>query len=447
MRNNPNALGTLPIAPLLLKMSVPMMVSMLVQALYNIVDSMFVAQISENALTAVSIAFPVQTVMGAIAVGTGVGTNAFVSRSFGSGDLEGAAKAANVQIFLSVCYTLFFAAIGLLGVRAFFEAQTDVAEIIDYGTDYLSIVCVFCIGCFFCQNFEKLLVATGNSAQSMIAQASGAIFNIIFDWFLIFGIGPFPALGIRGAAIATVLGQLFSAILAAIFVTRNSGDIKFSLSKMLPDANIIRSIYSVAIPSMLTIGLNSLMSFSMNQILLGFSTTATAVFGVWLKLQSFGFMPVFGMNNGTIAIYSYNYGAGNVDRIRKTLRLALSVGIAVTSVAALIYILFPSSLLSLFDASDHMLGIGITAIRICCASLPFGAISIILSSSFQSLGKAHYALFVNCCRQALILLPAAWALSRTGVLHSIWFSLIIAESLTMLIALYMNKKVHRMLDI
>lgn len=436
----------MPIAPLLFRMSVPMMISMLVQALYNIVDSMFVSRISEAALTAVSLAYPIQMVMGAIAVGTGVGTNAFVSRSFGSGDIEGAERAANVQIFLSFAYSIIFAAVGIFGVRAFFASQTDIAEIIDYGTEYLGIVCTFCIGSFFCQNFEKLLVATGNSAASMITQASGALFNIVFDWLLIFGIGPFPELGISGAAIATVGGQMLSAVIGFLFLLRHNGGLRFSFKKMLPRFDILRSIFSIGIPSMLTIGLSSLMSFTMNQILLGFSTTATAVFGVWLKLQSFGFMPVFGMNNGTIAIYSYNFGAGNIERVRKTLRLALCVGIAVTSIVAIAYELLPSLLLAMFDASENMTNTGVIAIRICSISLPLGAVSIIISSSFQTLGRARYSLFVNFCRQALILLPAAWLLSLSGRLNLVWFATVIAECLTLFVALYLNKNVKALLE-
>lgn len=446
MNKTENKLGTMPIGPLLIKMSVPMMVSMLVQALYNIVDSMFVARISENALTAVSIAFPVQMVMSAIAVGTGVGTNAYVSRALGMRDGEGAEKAANVQIFLSAIYTFVFMCIGLFGVRGFFENQTNIPDIIDYGTEYLTIVCTCCFGAFFCQNFEKLLVATGNSSASMIAQASGAVFNIIFDWLLIFGIGPFPEMGIRGAAVATVLGQLLSAIIAFVLCLKNSAGIKFSLRKMVPELKVVRNIYAVGVPSMITVGLNSVMSFFMNQILLGFSTTATAVFGVWLKLQSFGFMPVFGMNNGTIAIYSYNFGAGNIERIKKSRRLALITGFCVTLAVALFYELVPEMLLGFFDASENMLAIGVPAIRILSISLPIGAVSVILSSALQTLGKSHYSLFVNLCRQLIVLLPAAWLLSLSGKLIMIWPSVIIAETVSLAFSIFLSIVVNRSLE-
>lgn len=436
----------MPVGPLLIRMSVPMMISMLVQALYNVVDSIFVAQISENALTAVSLAFPVQMIMNAIAVGTGVGTNAYVSRCLGKKDIQGAEQAANVQIFLSAVYTLLFMLVGLFGIKPFFSAQTDIPEIISYGEEYLGIVCFFCVGVFFCQNFEKLLIATGNSAASMISQASGAVFNMVFDWLLIFGIGPFPEMGIRGAAVATVLGQLLSAVLAFIFCLKSKSGMHFSLKKVRPDKYVVKNIYIVGIPSMITIGLNSLMSFSMNQILLGFSTTATAVFGIWLKLQSLGFMPVFGMNNGTVAIYSYNFGAGNYSRVKKTLRLALTIGFCVTLCICALYELIPLSFLMMFDASSSMIDIGIPAIRLLSLSLPIGAVSIILSSALQTLGKSHYSLLVNLCRQFVILLPAAVLLSLSGVLGYVWTSSIIAEALSLIIALFLSRGMLRMLD-
>jgi len=442
-----NVLGTMPIGRLLIKMSVPMMISMLVQALYNIVDSMFVARISENALTAVSLAFPVQMAMNAIAVGTGVGINACVSRFLGQKNIKSAQRAANVQVFLSACYTLAFVIIGLCLVRPYFLAQTDIPDIVEGGTDYLRIVCLCCFGCFFCQNFEKLLVSLGSSTQSMIAQISGAVFNIIFDWLLIFGIGPFPEMGIKGAAVATVLGQLLSAILAYIFTVRSKSGIRFRFREMLPKWSIVRSIYSVGIPSMLIISLNSVMSFAMNQILLGFSTTAAAMLGVWLKLHSFGFMPVFGMNNGTVAIFSYNFGAGKIDRVRKTLKLALVVGFCVSLCVMVIYSLIPRALLSLFDAGPALLEIGIPAIRICCFTLPIGAICVIFSSSFQSLGRPLFSLFVNLCRQVIFMLPIAWLLSLSGELRYVWFALPLGEVCALFFAVGLNRKISKMLKI
>ncbi len=446
LNSRENPLGSMPIIPLLIKMSVPMMISMFVQALYNIVDSMFVARISEEALAAVSIAFPIQMAMSAIAVGTGVGINACVSRFLGQGDHKSAQRAANVQIFLSAVYTLIFVVIGIFFVRPFFEAQTDVPGIVEGGVAYLRIVCLACFGCFFCQNFEKLLVSLGNSTQSMIAQISGAVFNIVFDWLLIFGIGPFPEMGIEGAALATVLGQLLSAVVAFVFCLRSRSGIRFRFREMLPRWDIVRSIYSVGVPSMLIISLNSIMTFFLNQILLGFSTTATAVFGVWMKLHSFGFMPVFGMNNGTVAIFSYNYGAGRIDRVRKTLKLALVVGFCVSLAVMIIYQLIPHALLGLFNASPAMVEIGLPAIRICCFTLPIGAVCVIYSSCFQSLGRAHYSLFLNLCRQVIFMLPFAWLLSLTGNLSNVWFALPIGEAIALAFAVVLNRKISRMLN-
>lgn len=441
MKQSQDKLGTMPIGKLLLVMSVPMMISMFVQALYNMVDSMFVAMINEDALTAVSLAFPLQNIMTAIGVGTGVGTSALVSRSLGQKNFERAEKAANVQNFLSACYTVFFAVAGLLFARAFYTTQTDVESIIEYGEDYLSIVCLFSVGAFYGQNLEKLLVATGSSAQSMISQASGAIFNIIFDPILIFGLGPFPEMGVRGAALATVLGQMLAALIAFGMNLRYNHATRFALGKMLPDKETLGSIFSVGIPSMITVGLASVMSFCINQILLAFSTTATAVFGIWLKMQSFGFMPVFGMNNGTIAIYSYNYGAKNYDRVRATQRLALRVGATVTVVGTLLYELLPIPMLKLFSASDYMMSIGVTALRCCAVSLPFGALSVIFASAAQTMGYARYSLFINLCRQIIIQLPVAFILSLSGRLELIWFAPVVSEVASLAVAYTLNRKV------
>ena len=439
-------MGTMPIGRLLVVMSVPMMISMFVQALYNMVDSMFVSMISENALTAVSLAFPMQTVMNAVAVGTGVGVSAMVSRSLGKGDSESANRAANVQVLLSAIYSLAALLIGLAFSRAFYTHQTDVAEIVAYGEDYMRIVCVFSFGMFYGQNFEKLLIATGSSAPSMISQALGAVVNIVLDPVLIFGLGPFPAMGVRGAAVATVIGQAIAALAALAFNLRFNSATRFSLRAMLPDRATLGGIYAVGLPSMITIGLASVTSYCMNQLLLGFSTTAAAVYGIWIKMQSFGFMPVFGMNNGTVAIFGYNHGAKKYDRVHKTLRLATVVGVVVTIAAALLYELIPVPMLRLFNASEYMYSIGVTALRLCSLSLPFGALSIVLSSACQSLGSPGYTLIVNICRQVAIQVPAAWLLSLTGVLDALWLAPLIAEAATAAIAVILTRRVMRRLD-
>ena len=434
-------LGTMPIGKLLVTMSVPMMISMFIQALYNVVDSMFVARLSEDALTAVSMAFPIQNVMIALAVGTGVGVNALVSRSLGEGNLRRAEKAANVQMFLDLCYAVLSILVGVFFARTYFTNQTDVASIIDYGEQYVAIICIWSLGMYLAQGWEKLLIATGNATPSMISQALGAVVNIILDPVLIFGLGPFPALGVRGAAIATVIGQYAAAVCALIFNLRRNTATRFDLRQMLPDLKILKFIYAVGLPSMLIVGLSAVMSYAMNGIFLTFSTTATAVFGIWLKLQSFGFMPVFGMNNGTIAIYSYNYGAGRTDRLFKTLRLSLIVGFLITTAVAILYICIPNALLSLFDASDYMRSIGVTAVRICALSMPFGAITVILSSPFQSVGRAPLSLLINICRQLVFQVAAAWVLSRFGRLEIVWFAPLIAEALTMCIAAVLCRRV------
>lgn len=432
----------MPIGQLLVRMSIPMMISFFIQALYNTVDAMFVAKISEDALTAVSIAFPVQQFMTAIAVGTGVSVNALVPRYLGQGDPEKSKKIANVAVFLSCCYCVVFLLVGLFLIRPYYTLQTDIPTIVDAGVDYLSIVCVVCAGAFFGQNFEKLLVATGNSFCSMAAQATGAIFNIIFDPLLIFGVGPFPEMGIRGAAWATVLGQILAALVALLLLMKKEKTIRLSLRKMLPNGVILKEMFSIAVPSMLTVGSTSAMSFCMNQIFLAFSTTATAVYGIWMKLQNFAFMPCFGMNNGTIPIISYNYGAGKTSRVRQVIFLALKLAVSYMTLLVVVFELIPIPLLRMFSASDNMMDIGIIALRVCSLSLPFGAASVILSSSFQSLGRSRYTLLVNLCRQLFFIVPLAWALSLTGNLNLVWLSSPLAEILALLVALYFWRRIR-----
>lgn len=445
MNRTQDKLGQMPIGKLLVTMSLPMMISMFIQALYNVVDSIFVAQLSEDALTAVSLAFPLQNIMVAVAVGTGVGINALVSRSLGEGNLRRAEKAANVQVFLDLVYTLLCVLVGLFFSRSFYSAQTDVQSIVNYGEQYISIVCIWSLGLFMCQGFEKLLIATGNAALSMASQALGAIINIILDPILIFGLGPFPALGVRGAAIATVIGQFAAAVCALICNLKYNTATRFRFRLMLPDFRILRHIYAVGFPSMITVGLTAVMSYCMNGIFLTFSTTATAVYGIWLKLQSFGFMPVFGMNNGTIAIYSYNYGAKKYDRVFKTLRLSLIVGASCSLLVTVLYELIPVQLLTLFNASDYMLSFAVSALRICTLSLVFGAVSVIFSSACQSLGRARYSLVINMCRQVVFQVAAAWILSRFGKLEIVWFAPLIAEALTLAVSTTLGSGVIRRL--
>ena len=432
-------LGTMPVGRLLVTMSVPMMISMFIQALYNAVDSMFVARLSEDALTAVSLAMPMQNIMIAVAVGTGVGVNALVSRSLGEGNLRRAEKAANVQVFLDLVYSLICVIIGLLFSRRFFQNQTDVQTIVDYGTEYLSIVMIFSIGLFQAQGLEKLLIGTGNATPSMISQALGAILNIILDPIFIFVFG----LGVRGAAIATVIGQIAATVCALLFNLKLNTATRFHIKQMLPDFKILKFIYSVGFPSMITVGLTAITGYLLNAIYLSFSTTAAALYGVWIKLQSFGFMPVFGMNNGTLAIYSYNYGARRIDRLFKTFRISVIVGALITLAVTVLYELIPVQLLSLFNASEHMLEIGVPALRICSLSMVFGALTVVMTASFPALGRSRYSLLINILRQVVIQVAAAWALSRFGKLGPVWFSPLISEVLTLGVAVFFTVKIMR----
>ena len=443
MDNSQNKLGVMPIGKLLMVMSVPMMISMFIQALYNVVDSMFVAKISEEALAAVGIAFPLQNVAIAIGVGTGVGITALVPRSLGSGDYETANRAANVQNFLCICYSLVFVVIGLVFAKPYYTMQTDDPAIIEAGVDYVRIVCAVSVGVFFGQGLEKLLVASGYSALSMICQASGAVINIVLDPILIFGLGPIPAMGVKGAAIATVAGQIFASALALFFNLTKNKTIRFSLKDMVPNIKTLKAIYAVGIPSMLTVGLSTVMSYCMNQIFLAVGTTATAAFGIWVKLQSFGFMPVYGLNNGSIAILAFNRGAKKYDRVRKTLKLASIIGVCVSSVIMVFYFAAARPLFGLFSASENMYAIGMAAVRICALSLPFGAYTVILSSSFQSLGNPRNTFLVNMCRQLIILVPVAWLLSLIGDVRYIWAAFPVADAATMVIAAGISRRLMK----
>ena len=408
---NENKLGSWPIGKLLMNMSLPMMLSFFIQALYNMVDSMFVAQISENALTAVSLAFPMQQIANAIAVGIGVGMSALIPRYMGQNKRKEANQTAHVGIFLNACFALFFLLMGLFFSQSIYQVLTNVNEIVELGTTYLQIVWIVGVGVFFCQYFEKMLVCSGNSLWAMISQASGALFNLIFDPLLIFGIGPFPQLGIAGAAWATVLGQIFASLIGFLFNKTKNPWIDFHLKEICFRKEIAKNIFSIGFPSMITIGLSSATSFCVNLIIITYSTTATAIYGIWLKLQNFCFMPIFGMNNGMIPILSYNYAQNQQDRVRKTSNLAFFTCIALMSFFLIVLEIFPSLFLNLFNASQSMLLFGIPAVRISVFSLPFAAVSLIRTTSMQALNYARYTLVVNILRQFLIIVPAFYILS------------------------------------
>ena len=438
-----NIMGTMDINPLLVKLSVPMMVSMLVQALYNVVDSVFVSHVSESALTAVSLAFSLQNVMIAVGVGTGVGVNALLSKSLGEKNQARANKTAENGIFLAFCSFAVFFLIGLTCMRPYFYAQTSDAEIAEQGIRYLRVCSLFSLGLFLQTMSEKLLAATGRTHLSMISQLIGAVVNIILDPIFIFGYCGEALSGTTGAAVATVIGQFCGAGSAIFFNLKKNPDIQISFRGFRPSAEAIRRIYVVGLPSIAMQCVGSVMTFFMNQILMGFSATAVAVFGVYFKLQSFVFMPIFGLNNGMVPIISYNYGARDPARVKKTIRLAICYAEAIMLCGFCIFQFAPGKVLGIFAASDAMLAIGIPALRIICPHFLLAGIGVVLGSVFQALGNGVFSLIVSVCRQLVVLIPAAWLLSKTGDVNMVWWSFLIAEVVSALLSLGFMKRIHK----
>ena len=430
-----NIMGTMEINPLLVKLSVPMMISMLVQALYNVVDSVFVSWVSEEALTAVSLAFSLQNMMIAVGVGTGVGVNAMLSKSLGEKNQKRANATAENGIFLSACSFLVFLVIGLTCIKPYFYAQTSDDAIALQGIRYLSVCCIFNLGLFTQTMGEKLLAATGRTQLSMISQLVGAVVNIILDPIFIFGYCGEALSGTTGAAVATVIGQFCGAGMTLYFNTRKNPDIQLDFKGFRPSAKAIGRIYTVGLPSIAMQCVGSLMTFGMNLILMAFSSTAVAVFGVYFKLQSFVFMPIFGLNNGMVPIISYNYGARRPERVKKTIRLAVCYAEGIMVLGFCIFEFFPGQVLGLFSASQAMLTIGIPAMRIICLHFLLAGTSIVLSSVFQALGNGLFSLIVSVCRQLFVLLPAAWLLARTGSVNNVWWAFLIAEIVSVLMSL------------
>jgi len=438
-----NKMGTMPIGRLLFSMSVPMMLSMMVQALYNIVDSVFVAMISEDALTAVSLAFPLQTLMISFGVGLGVGLNAYLSKALGQKDFERVNKSAVNGIFIELIVMLAFFLIGLLGSAPYFRVQTNDPVISEYGRVYLSIVCCCSLGFFMEITFERILQSTGRTFYAMITQMTGAIFNIIMDPVLIFGLFGAPKMGIAGAAVATVMGQHIAAVLAVFFNLKKNPEVSFRFRGFRPDPQVIRGIFSVGLPSVIMQAIGSAMTYGMNQILITFTPTATAVFGVYFKLNSIIFMPVFGLNNGSVPIIAYNYGAGRKERVTGTIRLVFLSAIAIMTLGCLIFQLFPVQLFRLFNASDNMLSIGVPAFRIIALSFPVAGFCIASGSVFQAMGRGVYSMINSIMRQLVVLLPSAWLLSKTGVLNNVWWSFDIAEVMSFTCSLFFYLKLKR----
>lgn len=427
MNQKENKMGVMPVNKLLVTMALPMIISMLVQAMYNIVDSIFVSRICEDALTAVSLAFPMQNLMIAVASGTGVGMNALLSRSLGAKEYDNANEAARQGLFLAGCSYLAFLLFGIFGVRMFMRSQTDIEAIVDYGTTYLTIVCLVSFGIFFQMTMERILQGTGRTFYTMITQGTGAIINIILDPILIFGLFGLPELGIAGAAIATVFGQVVAGALACGFNLRKNPDITLHFKGFRPRLQIIKRIYSVGLPSILMMSISSVMTYGMNRILIAFSSTATAVFGVYFKLQSFIFMPIFGMNNGMVPIVAYNYGAQKPHRITKTVKLAMLYAECIMLVGFALFQLKPDLLLRMFNASEEMLGIGVVALRVISLSFLIAGFCIIGSSSLQALGHGIFSMLISFGRQLIVLLPAAYLLAQSGNVDWVWYSFPIAE--------------------
>lgn len=437
-----NKMGVMQIDKLLISMSLPMMISMLVQALYNIVDSIFVSQINEYALRAVSLAFPIQTLMIAVSVGTAVGMNAFLSKTLGEKDFKKANTIAENGIFIEAVSYIVFALIGIFGSAPFFASQTSIPEVREYGTTYLTICCVAGIGIFMQTTFERLLQSTGRTIYAMITQGAGAIINLILDPVLIFGLLGFPKLGVAGAAIATVAGQMVAAVLAVIFNLKVNKEIRISFKGFRPNGALIGSIYKVGVPSIVMQAIGSVMTYGMNLILEAFGAAQT-VFGIYFKLQSFIFMPVFGLNNGMVPIIAYNYGAGSRERVVKTMKSSVRYAVGIMLVGLLIMELFPGTLIGFFNATDELLAIGVPALRTICLSFCFAGYCIVVGSVFQALGNGVYSMIVSIARQLCVLLPVAYLLSLSGNVNLIWWAFPIAELASVGMTTFFLKRINR----
>lgn len=439
-----NKMGVMPVNRLLLSMSLPMMISMLVQALYNIVDSIFVAQICEDALTAVSLAFPIQNIMIALAGGTGVGVNALLSRKLGEGNLETARKVAHNGIFLALCNYLAICLIfGICFSRTFFTAQTDDPEIIAYGHTYVSIVATCSFGLFGQFIFERLLQSTGRTLFTMITQSTGAIINIILDPILIFGWFGLPEMGIAGAALATIIGQIIAMVMALIFNIKKNTELNFNMKGFRPNLSLIGQIYKVGVPSILMQSIGAVMNFGMNRILISFTSTATAVFGIYYKVMSFAIMPVFGLNNGMVPIIAYNYGAQKRKRIISTFKLAVLYAMILMWIGLAVFQLIPEQLLLMFNASAQMLEIGVPALRTISLHFVVAGFCIISGSALQAMGRGMSSLVISAARQLLVLLPSAYILGKVGGLHLIWWSFPLAEVASLVCSIVMIQRLYR----
>ena len=442
-----NKMGVMPIGKLLFNMALPMILSMLVQAFYNVVDSIFVSRISENAVTALSLAFPIQNLQIGFATGIGVGINSLMSKSLGEKNMERVNRTAGNGIFLTGVITVLFVLFGIFGAAPFFAGQHSItAATEEMGTAYVSIICIGTLGIFVEILGEKLLQASGRTVYTLFTQGTGAVINIILDPILIFGWFGLPAMGVAGAALATVIGQWVAAILAIIFNIKCNPDVKFRLRYVQPCADVIRPILTVGVPSIVMMAVGSVMTYGMSQILQSFTAygeTPAGVFGIYFKLQSFFFMPVFGINNASISIIAYNYGARQPKRITSALKWSVGAVMSIMLLGTAVFQLFPHVLLGFFQPSEDFLAIGISALRTISIIFPLAAIGIALSASFQAMGNGIYATITSLCRQLVVLLPAAWLLSLTGDVHLVWWSFPIAEVASLLVTLVLFIRIYR----
>ena len=444
MERKENKMGVMPVKKLILTMSLPMMVSMLVQALYNVVDSVFVARIGEEALTAVTTAYPLQMMMIAVGSGTGVGMNALLSRSLGEKRFDRSDKAANMGILLTIFNFILFLLLGVFVARPFIASQTSNPAVLSYGSSYLRIVLCCCIGLQFQMTFERMLQSTGRTVYSMISQAAGAVINIILDPILIFGLFGAPRLEVAGAAAATVIGQMIASIIGLVLNLKKNEDINITLGGIFsPDAEVIKEIYVVGVPSMLMMSIGSVMTYLMNLILKTFSETAIAVFGVYFKLQSFFFMPVFGLNNGLIPVMAYNYGAARKDRIREAFIFTMELAVGIMLAGMLVFQIFPDRLLGFFNASGEMMKTGIPALRTISLSFPVAGVCIAMGSTFQAFSRSSYSLIVSVGRQLVVLIPVAYLLARLGNVNLVWLAFPIAEIMSLILSVIFFRKVFR----
>lgn len=433
-----NKMGVMPVGKLLFNMALPMIISMMVQALYNVVDSIYVSQVSESAVTALSLAFPVQNMQIGFGVGIAVGVNSLLSKSLGEKNQEGANYAAGNGIFLMLISVVLFMLFGIFGARPYFAMQSTVAETVEGGTAYTSICCIFTIGCFTQILGERLLQASGRTFYSMISQTTGAVINIILDPIFIHGRFGVPAMGVAGAAVATVIGQWIGAAVCIYMNVKHNPDVMLKLKYLKPRKETLNPILAVGIPALIMNSIGSVMNFGMNQIFQGFQETATGVFGIYYKLQSFFFMPLFGVNNATISIIAFNYGARRPERMIKTLKIACSAALCFMLAGLLAFQLLPEMLLGLFNPSEEFMAMGVMALRIISIHFPVAAFCIILGACFQALGNGIYSTIVSLFRQLFALLPVAYLLSLSGNVNNVWWSFPIAEvvSATVTVALF-----------